>query len=112
MEPSRDYDVIVCGTTVTNAILAASLARAGLSVLHMDPQDFYGQTDATLDPVALADFLRAGGFSGGDVAVSGQLDAPMWGRTLVDVAPRLVLGAGPLVELLVQSDVARYLEFK
>lgn len=43
-----DYDVTIVGTGLTSSILAASLSTAGRSVLHLDPQPFYGSTSATL----------------------------------------------------------------
>jgi RAB protein geranylgeranyltransferase component A len=43
---SSHYDVILCGTSLTNSILASALARAGLSVLHCDGADYYGELDA------------------------------------------------------------------
>ncbi|GKY98259.1 hypothetical protein MPSEU_000783600 [Mayamaea pseudoterrestris] len=43
---SSHYDVILCGTSLTNSILASALARAGYSVLHCDGADYYGELDA------------------------------------------------------------------
>lgn len=49
----QGYDVILCGTGLTQSILAASLARAGKSILHCDSNDFYGDMDAVLSLGAL-----------------------------------------------------------
>lgn len=37
-----EYDVIIIGTGLTESILAAACARAGQKVLHIDPNDYYG----------------------------------------------------------------------
>ena len=34
--PSREYDVVVCGTDLAQSILASALSRAGQRVLHVD----------------------------------------------------------------------------
>jgi len=47
------YDVILCGTGLTQSILAAALARAGKKILHCDSNDFYGDIDAVLSFDAL-----------------------------------------------------------
>jgi len=47
------YDVILCGTGLTQSILAAALARAGKKILHCDSNDFYGDLDAVLSLGAL-----------------------------------------------------------
>ena len=51
------YDVILYGTGLIQSILAAALARVGKSVLHLDPQDFYGELDAVHSLSSLTDFL-------------------------------------------------------
>jgi Rab proteins geranylgeranyltransferase component A len=52
-EPPRDaegllqhYDVVLCGTGLIQSILASALTRAGLTVLHCDGSDYYGELDA------------------------------------------------------------------
>jgi RAB protein geranylgeranyltransferase component A len=41
-----EYDAIICGTGLTQSILASALARHGKSVLHCDTSDYYGELDA------------------------------------------------------------------
>lgn len=50
------YDVVLCGTGLTQSILAAALARAGKQVLHCDSNDFYGDMDAVLSLGSLIDW--------------------------------------------------------
>lgn len=45
----KQYDVILCGTGLTQSILAAALARAGKSCLHLDGDDTYGELQAVWD---------------------------------------------------------------
>ena len=53
----QGYDVILCGTGLTQSILAAALARAGKSILHCDNNDFYGDMDAVLPLGALTEWV-------------------------------------------------------
>jgi RAB protein geranylgeranyltransferase component A len=39
----KKYDVIVVGTGVTEAAVAAALARSGRKVLHLDALPYYGE---------------------------------------------------------------------
>ncbi|WWC60275.1 uncharacterized protein I303_102843 [Kwoniella dejecticola CBS 10117] len=45
---SDHYDVIVIGTGLAESIAAASLAKAGKNVLHLDPNEYYGGEQASL----------------------------------------------------------------
>lgn len=42
------FDVVVCGTSSTQSLLGAALARRGLSVLHVDANCHYGGNGATI----------------------------------------------------------------
>lgn len=53
-----EYDVIICGTGLVQAILASALARAGKSVLHCDRDDSYGELDAVWSLSKLKDEER------------------------------------------------------
>ncbi|KAI8811453.1 GDP dissociation inhibitor-domain-containing protein [Cladochytrium replicatum] len=50
------FDVIVIGTGLTESITSAALSRAGLSVLHLDSQPFYGGHGTTLRLDQLLEF--------------------------------------------------------
>lgn len=41
----RHYDVILCGTGLIQSILAAALARQGMSCLQLDEDDVYGELE-------------------------------------------------------------------
>ncbi|CAI5729763.1 unnamed protein product [Hyaloperonospora brassicae] len=50
-----EYDVLVLGTGMVEAILAGALARVGKKVLHLDQNDYYGSNYASFP---LSQFLR------------------------------------------------------
>ena len=43
---ASSYDLIVDGTGLTESIVAAAAARCGKTVLHVDPNPYYGQSSA------------------------------------------------------------------
>ncbi len=115
------YDVIVCGTSLVNCILAAALSKAGVSVLHLDGNEYYGQEEGTHDLggfVAELEHSVARGPHGfvQSVAVESReaIEASRgeWRRYALDGTAKPLLCSGPLVQLLVRSEVSKYLEFK
>lgn len=52
------YDVVICGTGLTQSILAAALARVGKKILHCDSNDFYGDLDAVLSLDSIDDWIK------------------------------------------------------
>eukprot|EP01048_Picozoa_sp_COSAG05_P007953 COSAG05_NODE_581_length_8548_cov_3.360279_9_plen_361_part_00 len=52
--PTTDYDVAVVGTGLIECIVAGAAARVGKTVVHLDPNDFYGGDWASF---ALKDFV-------------------------------------------------------
>ena len=47
MDPPSKFDVVIGGTSLVNCILAAALCKSGVSVLHLDPNEFYGEEEGT-----------------------------------------------------------------
>lgn len=121
MEVQTEFDVIVCGTSLVNCILAAALAKAGVSVLHLDGNEFYGQEEGTHDlgsfvaelerNVALGErgFVRSMQVDGREAIEASRGD---WRRFALDGSAKTLLCNGPLVELLVRSEVSKYLDFR
>ena len=58
-ELCKNFDVIVYGTGLTESIIAAALSRNGVSVLHLDANQFYGGESASLMYREFMDFLEA-----------------------------------------------------
>ena len=115
--------VILVGTSLTMCILSAALSRVQVSVLHVDPNAFYGGDESTLSLQELHEFLQEAsaqsqrfGFHYSTSDGSQRRPPPPLERPrqyMADLsAPRLLLCRGAAVDLLVRSGVARYLEFK
>lgn len=98
-----EYDVIILGTGLKECILSGVLSCEGKKVLHMDRNSYYGGDSASL---TLDQLFKK--FNKGEVPASlGQ------SRDYnVDLVPKFVMSCGKLVEILVKTDVTRYLDFK
>ncbi|KAH6651843.1 GDP dissociation inhibitor [Truncatella angustata] len=42
------WDVVICGTGLQQSLLALALSRSDKRILHLDPNDYYGQHEAAL----------------------------------------------------------------
>lgn len=100
----EEYDVIVLGTGLTECILSGLLSVDGKKVLHIDKQDFYGGESASLNLSQLYAKFRP----------SGQ-HPDLKGRDrdwCVDLIPKFLMSNGELTNILVHTNVTRYIEFK
>ncbi|KAL1742856.1 GDP dissociation inhibitor-domain-containing protein [Schizophyllum fasciatum] len=88
------FDVAIVGTGLAHALAAAALAKAGLRVVHVDEHAYYGAHDASLTAADL----------GADIYAARRYN--------VGLAPGLVPAHGPLIDALIASGVARYLDFR
>ncbi|CCE86525.1 Piso0_005020 [Millerozyma farinosa CBS 7064] len=101
----ENYDVIVLGTGLTECILSGLLSVDGKKVLHIDRQDFYGGESASLNLSQLY----------GKFKPSAQKPEFLKGRDrdwCVDLIPKFLMSNGELTNILVHTDVTRYIEFK
>ncbi|CAG7878239.1 unnamed protein product [Brassica rapa] len=57
------YDLIIVGTGVSESILSAAASSSGTSVLHLDPNPFYGSHSASLSLPDLTSFLHSNSLS-------------------------------------------------
>lgn len=100
----ENYDVIVLGTGLTECILSGVLSVEGKKVLHIDRQDFYGGESASLNLSQLYSKFKPSAqkpeFKGRDRD---------W---CVDLIPKFLMANGELTNILVHTDVTRYIEFK
>ncbi|KAF2547661.1 hypothetical protein F2Q70_00023856 [Brassica cretica] len=62
LDPTN-YDLIIVGTGVPSSILAAAASSSGTSVLHLDPNPFYGSHFASLSLSDLTSFLHSNSLS-------------------------------------------------
>lgn len=130
------FDVVICGSGLPESVLAAACAAAGKTVLHVDPNPFYGSLYSSIPLPSLASFLspdpstpsstaaaadapdshtvidihRRSMYS--EVETSGAAPEPA-GRFTIDlVGPRVLYCADEAVDLLLRSGGSHHVEFK
>lgn len=104
-EIAKEYDVIVLGTGLTECILSGVLSVKGKKVLHIDRNDHYGGEAASLNLQAL--YTKYGNTAGEPWKNYGRLND--WA---IDLVPKFLISSGELTNILVSTDVTRYLEFR
>ncbi|EJT70458.1 rab protein geranylgeranyltransferase component A [Gaeumannomyces tritici R3-111a-1] len=126
------WDVVICGTGLSQSLLALSLSRSDKKVLHIDPNDFYGGSEAALSLQESEDWAKqheapsaAAAPSGApaeslatSIFTSARVTKPEDGVGLsfaraysLALAPQLVHARSQLVTQLVSSRAFRQLEF-
>jgi len=103
----EEYDVIICGTGLTECVLSGLLSVNGKKVLHMDRNDYYGGACASL---TLDQAWRHFKQSGEPPATLGNKQQQR--KYSIDLLPKFLLANGKMVQLLLHTDVTRYLQFK
>jgi Rab GDP dissociation inhibitor len=106
-EIAPEYDVVVLGTGLTECILSGVLSVKGNKVLHMDRNDHYGGEAASVNIETL--FRKYGNFQPGTEPWKKYGRANDWN---IDLVPKLLMANGELTNILVSTDVTRYIEFK
>ncbi|KAL8904062.1 MAG: hypothetical protein Q9207_003523 [Kuettlingeria erythrocarpa] len=106
-EIAPEYDVVVLGTGLTECVLSGVLSVKGNKVLHIDRNDHYGGEAASINIESL--FKKYGTYN--------KVEEPWkkYGRVNdwnIDLVPKLLMSNGELTNILVSTDVTRYLEFK
>lgn len=133
IEPTT-FDLIIIGTGLHESIIAAAASAAGKSVLHLDPNAFYGSHFASLCLSDLSTFLTLSPspppslpislpnlvslplqtrnlYSDVSISKSGEIEDER--RYSVDLAgPRVLFCADLAVDLLLKSSANQYMEFK
>ncbi|KAF1361012.1 rab GTPase activator [Lizonia empirigonia] len=104
-EIAPEYDVVVLGTGLTECVLSGVLSVKGKKVLHIDRNDHYGGEAASLNIEAL--FKKYGQTAGEPWKKYGRVND--WN---IDLVPKLLMANGELTNILVSTDVTKYLEFK
>ncbi|WVR03857.1 hypothetical protein IAU60_000855 [Kwoniella sp. DSM 27419] len=124
---SDHYDVIVLGTGLAESIAAASLAKAGKSVLHLDPNEYYGGQQASLTLDELASWAQSQRASSSDTQDASSSRISYQQATTSDLSPELekdkrryaislfpsiLPSRGKLIDTLIGSDVSKYVSFR
>lgn len=102
-----EYDVVVLGTGLTECVLSGVLSVKGKKVLHIDRNDHYGGEAASVNIEAL--FKKYGNYSKGEEPWKKYGRVNDWN---IDLVPKLLMSSGELTNILVSTDVTRYLEFR
>lgn len=100
----EEYDAIVLGTGLKECIISGLLSVAGMKVLHMDRNSYYGAESASLSLEQLWNKFRAGEEAPKSLGRSNDYN--------VDLVPKFIMGDGKLIKVLIHTDVVKYLEFK
>ncbi|KAK5072280.1 Rab GDP dissociation inhibitor alpha [Exophiala xenobiotica] len=106
-EIAPEYDVVVLGTGLTECVLSGVLSVKGKKVLHIDRNDHYGGESASLNIEAL--YKKYNNFQPGEEPWKKYGRVNDWN---VDLVPKLLMANGELTNILVSTDVTRYLEFR
>ncbi|KAK7981908.1 RAB GDP-dissociation inhibitor [Apiospora saccharicola] len=106
-EIAPSYDVIVLGTGLTECVLSGVLSVKGKKVLHIDRNDHYGGEAASVNLETL--FKKYGNYAEGTKPWEAYGRPADWN---IDLVPKLLMSSGELTNILVSTDVTRYLEFK
>jgi len=96
----QSFDVIILGTGLVESICASSCAQKGLSVLHLDTLDSYGQVFQAVSLEQIHSHF------------STPLDLNQSRKYNLELSSLLLYAQGPLVKALQDSQVAAYLEFR
>ena len=106
-EIAPEYDVVVLGTGLTECILSGVMSVKGKKVLHMDRNDHYGGEAASVNLETL--FKKYGNYQAGTEPWKKYGRPNDWN---IDLVPKLLMANGELTNILVSTDVTRYIEFK
>ncbi|KAJ9162294.1 Rab GDP dissociation inhibitor [Coniochaeta hoffmannii] len=106
-EIAKEYDVVVLGTGLTECILSGVLSVKGKKVLHIDRNDHYGAEAASVNLETL--FKKYGNYAKGTEPWKQYGRLNDWN---IDLVPKFLMSSGELTNILVSTDVTRYLEFK
>ncbi|KAJ6155912.1 GDP dissociation inhibitor [Penicillium chrysogenum] len=106
-EIAPEYDAVVLGTGLTECVLSGVLSVKGNKVLHIDRNDHYGGEAASVNIEAL--FKKYGNVRPGEEPWKKYGRVNDWN---IDLVPKLLMSNGELTNILVSTDVTRYLEFK
>lgn len=98
----EEYDCIILGTGLKECILSGVLSVEGKKVLHMDRNNYYGGDSASLNLNQLIEKYQKKPTT--DLGASRDYN--------IDLIPKFIMSTGKMVEILVKTDVTRYLEFK
>ncbi|GMN54646.1 hypothetical protein TIFTF001_023769 [Ficus carica] len=137
IEPNT-FDLIIIGTGLPESLIAAAASAAGKTVVHLDPNPFYGSHFASLSISELTSFLNSHSTASSTTTDSNAMEyatldlthRPLYPdveissyapETLTEHSrsfsidlggPRVFFCADKAIDLIVKSGAGQYLEFK
>lgn len=123
IEPTA-FDLIVIGTGLPESVISAAASASGKSVLHLDPNPFYGSHFSSLSIADLTHFLNSHStpssvcpdplYSDAEISNYAPRLLSQHPRNFnLDVSgPRVLFCADHAVDLMLKSGASHYLEFK
>jgi RAB protein geranylgeranyltransferase component A len=123
-----EYSCCVCRCLLKSAKTDTdrALAKSGKSVLHLDPNDYYGGQQASLTLDELQTWCQShsepltsspsqgSGYTYGNASTS-KLDEPLENnkrRYALSLFPAVLPSRGPLIQTLISSGVSKYVSFR
>ncbi|KAK3330545.1 GDP dissociation inhibitor [Apodospora peruviana] len=115
------WDVVICGTGLSQSLLALSLSRSGKNILHIDPNEYYGGAEAAFSlqeaekwaasvstPEAQAPSL----FKSASITKPENVEDLSFPRAYsLALAPQLIYARSELLSQLVSSRAYRQVDF-
>ena len=111
----EEYDAIILGTGLKECLLAGVLSKEGYKILHLDRNAYYGAESASLNLKQLIEKFRPEEKGHGNEKEFEEKLKEKYGRWQdwnIDMAPKMMMGNGLLVKLLVHTGVHNYVSFK
>lgn len=99
-----DYDAVVLGTGLTECMLSGILSVSRKRVLHCDRNAYYGGDCASLNISQMYAKYKP------DKEPLNILEPDR--EYNIDLIPKFIMAGGNMVNMLIHTDVTRYLEFK
>ncbi|KAL5811879.1 hypothetical protein ACOSQ3_026829 [Xanthoceras sorbifolium] len=123
------FDLIIIGTGLPASLISASSSAAGKSVLHLDPNPFYGSHFSSLSIPDLTSFLNSHSAPHSDENLTlttrplfSEVEISNFAPDLLDQhlrkfnldlsGPRVLFCADKSIDLMLKSGASQYVEFK
>ncbi|UKZ71870.1 uncharacterized protein TrAtP1_012815 [Trichoderma atroviride] len=112
------WDVVISGTGLQQSLFALALSRSGKNILHVDPNEYYGEAEAVLSLQEVDEWAANHQTAEGDgVFAAARATRPGGAESLssraysLALAPQLIHTRSELLSKLVSSKAFRQLEF-
>ncbi|KAF9452027.1 FAD/NAD(P)-binding domain-containing protein [Macrolepiota fuliginosa MF-IS2] len=109
-----NFDVIILGTGLTEAVVAAALSKWGFRVAHIDQNSYYGGDEASLTLDEFANWVDSPKSNPEKyLSASRSTTVPPFARQYsICLSPTIIPSIGPFIDALIQSGVSKYSGFR